>query len=89
MRSNTRTISLVKSRMRESRTSGISVRGGGSNPPVYSTLYKDARRDEVTVLASVERKTLRNTAKRMKADGMDTTIITKYTGLTAKEISDL
>jgi hypothetical protein len=23
--------------MRESRTSGISVRGGGSNPPVYST----------------------------------------------------
>ena len=52
-------------------------------------LYKDARRDEVTVLASVERKTLRNTAKRMKADGMDTTIITKYTGLTAKEISDL
>ena len=32
-------ISLMKSRMRESRTSG-SVRGGGSNPPVYSTHYR-------------------------------------------------
>ena len=52
-------------------------------------MRQDARRDEATIIAAAERRAVKDTARRMKADGMDVVLISKYTGLTADQISDL
>ena len=68
-------------------------------------MRQDAHRDEITLIADAERRgeergekrgekrgvelEKRETAKRMKDDGLDYTLIAKYTGLSAEEIDKL
>ena len=56
-------------------------------------MRQDARRDEVTQIAAAERRGLeqgiRDSDSRMKADGVDAVLISKYTGLTTDQISEL
>ena len=56
-------------------------------------MRQDARRDEVTQIATAERRGLeqgiRDSDSRMKADGVDAVLISKYTGLTTDQISEL
>ena len=64
-------------------------------------MREDARRDEITIIAAAERRGIKqgikqgieqvtcDCARRMKNDGMDAALISKYTGLTADQISSL
>ena len=64
-------------------------------------MREDARRDEITTIAAAERRGIKqgieqgkeqamwDYARRMKNDGMDAALISKYTGLTADQISSL
>ena len=56
-------------------------------------MRQDARRDEVTQIAAAERRGLeqgiRDSDSRMTADGVDAVLISKYTGLTTDQISEL
>lgn len=64
-------------------------------------MREDARRDEITQLEAAKRigkeegieegieKNKRDNARRMKEDGVDVTLISKYTGLTSDQISQL
>ncbi len=60
-------------------------------------MREDARRDEITTIAAAERRGIEqgieqatwDHARRMKNDGMDEALISKYTGLTADQVSSL
>ncbi len=60
-------------------------------------MREDARRDEITIIAAAERRGIKqgieqvkyDCARRMKNDGMDAALISKYTGLTADQVSSL
>ncbi|MBR1710889.1 MAG: hypothetical protein IJ719_19025 [Clostridia bacterium] len=52
-------------------------------------MIEDGKRDIATKVSVAERNAHLNDAKRMKADGMDPKLITKYTGISETEIKKL
>ncbi|MBR1927568.1 MAG: hypothetical protein IJ840_07475, partial [Bacteroidales bacterium] len=54
-----------------------------------SAKYEGLAEGHAAGLAEGQAKGLRETAKRMKADGLDLSIIKKYTGLSSTEIKEL
>ena len=51
--------------------------------------WDEWEKNEVVIVESAVHKNLVQTALRMKKDGMQTNLISRYTGLTAEEIDDL